>query len=171
MFNRMNLPTRLTGFTALVIVSAAALSITASAAKWSQATSVEAVCKRTNCWSDTATNGSSTVGCGVSDGKGHTCFICDNKKGKRYFFKKSVVEGNAADLDPGPALGMLHPRTNMEQGDNQSRRNGDRYIRSDHQQSRHHQYEDGRQALGAVGWSYLRRQHAPRSFDALSDQR
>ena len=105
MFNRMNLPTRLTGFTALVIVSAAALSIPASAAKWSQATSVEAVCKRTNCWSDTATNGSSTVGCGVSDGKGHTCFICDNKKGKCYFFKKSVVEGKRGRTGLGASVG------------------------------------------------------------------
>ena len=94
MFNplsRMTLPTRLLGFAALAIVSAAAAP--ASAAKWTQATSVEAVCKRTGCYMDTTSNGAVTFGCGVNDGKGHNCFICDNKKGKCYGVRPSAVQG------------------------------------------------------------------------------
>jgi len=106
MFNplsRMTLPTRLLGFAALAIVSAAATS--ASAAKWTQATSVEAVCKRTGCYMDTTSNGAVTFGCGVKDGKGHNCFICDNKKGKCYGVRPSVVQGKRSMAGLGGRVG------------------------------------------------------------------
>ncbi|MGN6570164.1 MAG: hypothetical protein ACTHLO_01985 [Pseudolabrys sp.] len=94
MFNpspRTKLLTGLIGFAALAIASAGATP--ASAAKWTQANSVESVCKRTNCYMDTTANGAVTFGCGVGDGKGHNCFICDNKKGKCYGVRPSDVEG------------------------------------------------------------------------------
>jgi hypothetical protein len=105
--SRMKLPTSLMLLAALASIGAAALSTPASAKKWSQATSVEAVCKRTQgCWTDTG-NGN-TLGCGVGDGKGHSCFLCDDKKGKCYFFRKSAVEGKRRAL-VGVGVGNMSP--------------------------------------------------------------
>ena len=93
MFNlssRMKLQTSLIRLTALAIVSAAALSTPASAAKQSD---VMAACKRTKgCWTETS-NGN-TFGCSP-----HACFICE--KGKCFQARNSVGEGKKGGAGVG----------------------------------------------------------------------
>jgi hypothetical protein len=95
--SRMKLPTRLIGFTALAIVSAAALSTPASAAKIS---AVLGACKRTsgcNSWSD---GKGWAVGCGP-----HGCFECD--KGKCHSIARSAVEGKRSRAGVKASVGNV----------------------------------------------------------------
>ena len=73
MFNRINLPTILMGFTALAVVGASALSTPAFAA--AKQSDVVAACKRTKgCVMYPGTNG------GVGGCSPHACFSCTNGK-------------------------------------------------------------------------------------------
>jgi hypothetical protein len=110
MFNlssRMKLPTRLSGFTALAIAGAAALSTPAYAAKQSD---VVAACKRTK-GCEMGYMGGDAYGCSP-----HACFNCSN--GKCHQVRSSDVAGRRGigTMSPGLLEGGGSLSTNSPSG-------------------------------------------------------